>query len=342
MLYRRVVTVAALVACVALVSCEDSTAPKGGKIVRKGTGRAIGITFMTLANPFLQACKTSAAAVVEAKGDELIEVNAQRKSSLQLAGVENLIQAGVACILLNPVNSEAAEKAVVKANEAKIPVVTFDVNASGGDIACFVESNNYLAGQLCGDYVGQRLKGKGKIAIINHPEVASVKQRVAGFTDRLKKAYPGIEVVADQAAKGKRETAMAVTENILRAHGDELDAIFGINDPSALGAAQAVKAAKNIKIFIVGIDGAPDAIEEIRKNGPLALSVAQFPQQIGRVAAEMGYKVIAGETVPKHVKIPVMPVTRDNLDTYPGWEGEVPKAIEIPWKSDLKIAEETE
>ena len=332
---RGLVAMALAAACV-VVGCAESETPEA----KAARGRTIGMTFMSLSNPFFQACRRSAKAVVDARGDKLMVVNAERKSSVQLSGVENFVQAGVACILLNPVNSDAAGKAVEKANAAGIPVVTFDVTASGGKIACFVESNNYLAGQLCADYIGWRLKGKGNVVIINHPEVTSVKQRVAGFKEHLAKTFPGVKIIGDQAAKGTKEKSLEVTENLLRAHAD-IDAIFGINDPSALGAAQAVKAAKNIRIFVVGIDGAPDAVAELRKAGPLAMTVAQFPQEIGRVAAEMAYKILDGEPAPEHVRIPVMPVTAGNLDVYPTWEGKMLDKVEVPWKSDIQIGQET-
>jgi len=341
---KQTITAVLLACCLALVGCgEQSKDTTGGDAKGKGkAGRTIGITFMSLSNPFFQACKRSAGAVIEAHGDEMMIVNAENKSSVQLSGVENLIQAGVACILLNPVNSDAAASTVAQANAAKIPVVTFDVTVSKGKVESFVESNNYLAGQFCADYIGTRLKGKGRIVVIDHPEVTSVKQRTAGFHDHLAKHFPNIEIVDTQLGKGRKEVALAVTENLLRAHTD-IDAIFAINDPSALGAAQAVKAAKNTRIFIVGIDGAPDAIAELKKaDSPFAMSVAQFPQEIGRVAAEMAYKVLAGETPPEHVSVVVMPVTRDNLDIYPGWEGEMPKAFDIPWKSHIKLGAKPE
>jgi len=333
----RALAAAVLAASLALCGCGEKGGDGKGRA--SGKGRTIGITFMSLSNPFFQACKRSAAAVVAAKGDSLMEINAEHDAATLLNGVETLLNARVACILLNPVNSDAASSAVLKANAAKVPVVTFDVTATKGEVASFVESNNGMAGKLCADYIGWRLKGKGKIVILDHPEPSSGRQRTAGFKEHLAAAFPNVEIVDTQVSQGRKEVALSVTENLLRAHPD-LDAIFAINDPSGLGAAQAVKAAQNTHIFVTGIDGAPDAIAELKKDGPFAMTVAQFPQEIGRVAAETAYAVLAGQTPPKHMVVPVMPVTKDNLAEYAGWEGDVPKTFTIPWKSDIKIGGE--
>lgn len=308
-------------------------------------GRTIGFTVMRLSNPFFGACQAGAEAVVRQHGDTLLVVDADGSTAKQMSAMEDLIQRRVACILLNPVNSDAASAAVRKANAAGIPVVTFDVDATKGDVECFVESNNVLAGELCADYVGWRLKRKGieagKVVIVDHPGVTSVRQRVDGFKKRLAEEYPRVKVVKTLVGQGALKPSMDVTENILG--GDvKFDAIFGINDPTGLGATKALKAHKVKGVFVVAIDGAPQAIAELKGGGPFEMTVAQFPKEIARVAAQMAYKVIRGEPVAKHVKIPVMAITRDNLQAYHGWEGDLPAQVTIPWPSDLRITRESE
>ncbi|MFW6162716.1 MAG: substrate-binding domain-containing protein [Planctomycetota bacterium] len=304
--------------------------------------RTIGFTVMDLSNPFFVACEEGARAVVEGRGDALQVRNGDSSASTQLRSIEDFIQRRVACILLNPVNSDAAGAAVKKANAADIPVVTFDVNASSGDVACFVESNNVLAGRLCADYIGWRLQGKGRVVVIDHPGVTSVIQRTDGFKARLAEKYPDVEIVKTLVGEGKRGPSMKVTEHILG--GDvEFDAIFAINDPTGLGATKALKDAGESDIFVAAIDGAPDAVAELESgDSPFAMSVAQFPNEIARTAAEMGYKLLDGETVPEHIKVPVMPVTRDNLEQYPGWSGTLPAQVEVPWETDLTVTRESE
>ena len=96
----------------------------------------------------------------------------------------------------------------------------------------------------------------------------------------------------------------------------DLDAVFPINDPSALGAISAIESAGKLgKVTVVTVDGSREAVAAI-KAGKLHSSSAQFPKQIGRVAAETIYDHLAGKTVPKDIKIPVKLVTKENADEF--------------------------
>jgi ribose transport system substrate-binding protein len=63
------------------------------------------------------------------------------------------------------------------------------------------------------------------------------------------------------------------------------------------------------------VDGSREAIAAI-KAGKLHSSSAQFPKQIGKVAAETMYDHLAGKPVPKDIKIPVKLVTKENADEF--------------------------
>lgn len=342
---RRALSAALLAGCLAAVGCGDGGgAGKGGdgKGEASRKSRRIGIAFASLSDPFSQAFRKGAEAVIKSHGDEAVVVDAKHEAPEQLKGVQKLVQAGVACILLEPVAADAAAAAVAKANAAKIPVLTFGVAAAEGKVASFIDSSHALAGELCADYIGWRLKARGRIVVLDHPGDASATPRIAGFRDRLATAFPNIEVAHTQAGQGRKDAAKAAVEKILQADPD-VDAIFAINDASALGAAQALKAAKNAKAFVVGIGGTPEAIAELKEEAsPFAMTVAQFPQQAGRVAAEVVYKLLAGEKVGERIRTPVMAVTKDNVGQHPGWEGSAPAAIEIPWPTDIRVAEDAE
>jgi ribose transport system substrate-binding protein len=96
----------------------------------------------------------------------------------------------------------------------------------------------------------------------------------------------------------------------------DLDAVFPINDPSALGAYSAIEAAgKQGQVTIVTVDGSREAAAAI-KEGKIYSSSAQFPKEIGRVAAEKAYEHFAGKKVEKDIRIPVKLVTKENADEF--------------------------
>ena len=113
---------------------------------------------------------------------------------------------------------------------------------------------------------------------------------------------------------------MNVTSDLLTAH-PKVDAIFAINDPSALGAALAVQQARRSGIIIASVDGAPDAGKALKDpKSPFAATAAQDPFTMAAKAVEIGYGLLQGKKPDQDLTlIPVTLVTRDNLATYQGW-----------------------
>ena len=278
----------------------------------------IGMTLMTYNNPFFAVLKGAARKTAEAKGFQFRENDAQFDANKQAAAIEDFLAQGVSAILLNPVDSAAIVKSVEKANQKGVPVITIDVNADGGKLASFVASDNTKLGVLTGEYIAKRLNGKGSVALLTHPTVTSGRNREQGLKSVLAK-YPEIKLVAEQATRGERLTSVNVTENILTAN-PKLDCIWAINDPTALGAIQAVKQAKrDAQLFVVGIDGSPEAVEAIEEGGVFAASAAQYPQRMASAAVEQAIRALHGEKLDAFYSIDGSLVTKDNVASFPGW-----------------------
>jgi ribose transport system substrate-binding protein len=229
--------------------------------------------------------------------------------------LENFITQKVDGVIMVPIDSDASLPSAQAVIDKGIPVVTADISIKGSkDIKSHVASDNKFGGQLAAEYVGKILQGKGKVAVINNPTITSVIERSDGFIETIKAKYPNIEIVAEQNGESKREKALSLTENFLQAHPD-LDAIFSVNDMMALGALQAVKAAKKDNVTIVGFDATDEALKAI-KDGDHMASVAQKPIEIGKAAMEALLKSIRGEQVETNIPVPVEIVTADNVDQF--------------------------
>jgi len=282
---------------VAVSSCaRQKTAP--------AQQRLVGVTLLTRSHEFYQDLESAMRQTADGLGIQLMVQSADFKVDVQTSQVEDFINSGVNAIVICPADSNAIAGAVKRANAAGIPVFTADIAAKGGNVVCHVASDNVQGGRVIGDYLVKLLKGKGKVAIINHPVTTSVQDRVRGFRQALAKA-PGIKIVADQSAEGQRAKAVEVAETILEAHPD-LDAFFGINDDSALGALQAVRqAGRANRVVIVGYDGTAEACKEILAGSPLKADAVQYPHKIGQVTIETIDKYLRGEKVPKAIPIEV-------------------------------------
>jgi ribose transport system substrate-binding protein len=107
---------------------------------------------------------------------------------------------------------------------------------------------------------------------------------------------------------------MAATEDVLQGYPD-LDAIFGINDDSALGALAAVEAAgKQDRILIVGYDAVPEARQAILKGTALKADVVQHPEKIGRQTIDTVAKHLKGEQVEPWIPVEVGIVDKASLE----------------------------
>lgn len=258
----------------------------------------IGVTLLTRTHPFYQDLEAGLQAEAAKHGYELLVQAGEFDVARQKDQIENFLVRKVDAIVLSPCDSRSIGTSVQAANAAGIPVFTADIAvlADQAEVVCHVASDNVAGGRLAAQALAEALGGQGEVAIIDHPEVESVIQRVAGFEEELAK-HEGLSIVAKLPGRGTKDMAFRTAEDILQAHPG-LDAIFGINDDSALGALAAVeKAGKLGQITIVGFDAVPEARAAI-DAGKLHADVVQQPGEIGRATIAAVARYLAGEQVP--------------------------------------------
>jgi ribose transport system substrate-binding protein len=282
---------------------------------------AVAVTVGDLGNPFFVQIAHGAQAEAK-KYNPSVKFTAESSNydvNNQTNQMDNFISSGVDLILLNAADSKGIAPAVLRAKGAGITVVAVDVAAEGG-VDATVTSNNKQAGELDGKYVADRLKGKGQVVIVNGPPVSAVTDRVAGFLEVIKK-YPDIKILSqDQNAGGSRDGGLRVMTDLLTAF-PKIDAVFAINDPTAIGCDLAAKQAQRKDFFIVGVDGAPDVVPSLKDPSSLiAASAAQDPYTMSGKAVEIGYDIINGKKPEQALTlIPVDLITKENVDKYKGW-----------------------
>jgi ribose transport system substrate-binding protein len=282
---------------------------------------AVAVTVGDLGNPFFVQIAHGAQDAAK-KINPSVKFSAESSNydvNNQTNQMDNFISSGVNLILLNAADSKGIAPAVMRAKAAGITVVAVDVAAEGG-VDATVTSNNKQAGELDGKYVADRLKGKGQVVIVNGPPVSAVTDRVAGFLEVIKK-YPDIKIVSqDQNAGGSRDGGLRVMTDLLTAF-PKIDAVFAINDPTAIGCDLAAKQAQRKDFFIVGVDGAPDVVPSLKdKDSLIAASAAQDPYTMAGKAVDIGYDIMNGKKPAQELTlIPVDLITKENVDQYKGW-----------------------
>jgi ribose transport system permease protein len=276
----------------------------------------IGLSLSTLNNPFFVQIKAGAQAEAKKLGVDLTVTDAQNDASQQANQLQNFTSAGLGSIIVNPVDSDAAGPAVRGADKAGIPVIGVDRAVNNAKTAALVASDNIEGGRLAAKALAEKLGGKGKIVILQgQPGTSASRERGAGFAEGLK-AYPGIQVLAQQPADFDRTKGLDVMTNLLQAHPD-VQGVFAENDEMALGAIKALGSKAGTSVQVVGFDGEPDGLAAV-KAGTLYASVAQQPTQLGRIAVDNALRALQGKQVDTTVKVPVKVVTKQNVAGFSG------------------------
>ena len=256
--------------------------------------------------------------VVEANGDELISLDPQNSNEKQISQIEDLISRGVVAMFVNPVDRDGIIPALDKLQEAGIPMFGFDTEvAEMSYLVSYAGSDNYNAGYVCGVDLCEKLPEGGPIIVLDSPTMQSVVDRTDGFLAAIE--GKGFEVVSQIDCMGNQEQGNLNGTDALTAHPDAV-AIFGGNDPTALGAYAAAEAAGS-SALIYGVDGSPD-IKALIAEGKVTGTGAQSPLSISKTIAEVYYKWVAGEEVEARYPINTFMINADNVAEFgtDGWQ----------------------
>jgi len=280
----------------------------------------VGISVGLLGNPFFFATIKGiedAAKKINPKF-EVTSVSADYDLNKQVSQVDSFIAAGVDVIMLNAVDAKAIAPAVKKAQAAGIIVAAFDVSAPGADVT--VMTNNVKAGEEACQYLVDHTGGKGDYVILNGPASSSILERVKGCKNVLSQ-HADIKILSDdQNAEGSRDGGLKVFQSLLTRF-DKIDAVFAINDPTAIGAQLAAKQLNRSEFIFTAVDGAPDIEKELSSGtSMIKASASQDPYVMAGQSLTMAAELLAGKK-PAEPTVLLDPklITAENLKDYKGW-----------------------
>jgi len=291
--------------------CGKSDSPAAGD---GSSGRLFGVTFQTMNNPFFVELNEGIKQVVEGHGDRLITLDAQWNSLKQKNDISDLLLKGASGVFVNPVNWEGIKGSLLQAKEKGIPCVVVDAPVKDEDLVlCQVASDNVEAGRLAARALA-KVKPDAKVVILHLSVNKACIDRVAGFKEEAAK-YPQMKILDIGEGKGTTEASRPVMRDLVGRFPD-LTAAFPINDPSALGVISALESAGRLKdVTVVTVDGSAEGVAAI-KAGRLHSTSAQFPREMGRIAAEKVYEHLEGKHVDKNIRVKVELITAENADAF--------------------------
>lgn len=301
-----------LVLVMALAFCGGCKEQGKSGAAKDGSGKSFGISVMNLNNTFFADLVDGIEENLN-DSDELIVMDGQMDINKQVNDIEDLIQQKVDTIFVVAIDWKGIKPALESAERAGIPVIAVDAPVYDTDlVVSTVASDNVLAGKQCAKAIAEKLGEKGNVALVTYSLSKSARDRSDGFLEEIKN-YKDIKIVAQQDPAGTIEDALPLMESILQSN-PEVEAVFAINDPAAIGCIAAIESAGKLDdIIVVGVDGSKEG-KELIESGKLYGTAEQFPGEVGKTAVEVAYKHLKGEEVEKDTKVPVKFITKEDLD----------------------------
>lgn len=239
--------------------------------------------------------------------------------SQQTPYVAAMVSRHVNAILIAPTDVKQLIPPIRNAVNAGIPVITVDTTIADQNLLkSAITSNNFQGGEAAASMMAQQIGYKGEVAIINTlPGISTTDARQAGFIAQMHK-YPHIKIVAQEYDNDSQTTADTQTQHILLRY-PALKGIFGTNLYSAVGAAAGVQQAGKLgQVKVFGYDAEPLEVQDLER-GLLSAIVAQKPYDEGYLGVEYAVDVLEGKSVPKHVYLSNVVITKQNLKTTAQW-----------------------
>lgn len=294
-----------------LAGCNQADdAPGPGKASAPRAKKIIGVSLLTLDNPFFKVIGDNVTSAGKEHGYEVIVVSGDKDVAKQGNQIKDFIVQGVSAIVLSPCDSKSIVPIIQEANAAGIPVFTVDIpcHEPGVKIVTQIATDNFGGGREAAAAMIEALgEAGGPIAVLHFKQAESCQLRVKGFKEAIDahnaSGKAKIEIVSELEAGGAKDQGYKATEDALQANPN-IRGIFAINDPSALGARAALeKAGKTQQVQIVGFDGQPEGKQAI-KDGKIYADPIQFPDKMGVQIVEAIIRHSKGETLPPQMLIP--------------------------------------
>ncbi|WP_460445817.1 substrate-binding domain-containing protein [Angustibacter aerolatus] len=319
---RAVAVAAACLAVSATAACNRGGDDAGAS--SSGGEKTVGVSLITKdsTNPFFVAMQKGAKADAGKNGVKLTVASGKQEGDDQgqITAIEDSIARGDKGILITPM-STGVNAAMKKARDAGLFVIALDTPPDPADtVDITFATDNREAGKLDGQWAASTLDGKkAVIALLDlfDDKIVSVDyNRDQGFLEGMgidvadpKKngdeaksgKYTGgkggdYTIVCNEAGQGAEDGGRSAMEKCL-AKNPDINLVYTINEPTAVGANAALKAAGK-QALIVSVDGGCAGVSSV-KSGVIGATAQQYPLKMATLGMEAIAKIARGGEKPK-------------------------------------------
>jgi ribose transport system substrate-binding protein len=289
-----------------MIAASNAAAPSAAETIATFTRNP--------SNAVLRSVRVGGEIVAAALGTQVVHFIPRSEAPPDQIGlIDEIIRNKPDAIVVAPFDVKAMVASVDRLNAAGIAVVNVNERLSGGTVVSYVGTDDYELARVTARYLLNAIGGKGNVVILEGPDNRSTSMpRVRGFKDALKE-FAGVKLVDSKSANYARASAVEVMKGLLRAHS-QIDGVLAANDPMAIGAVDALKAA-NRKAQVVGINASAEIIDLIKSGDVLGSGdVNGFAQ--GCLGVEIAVRSLRKEPVPPEVMLRPLVVDKSNYQPY--------------------------
>lgn len=284
----------AAVCCASMIGCLAATPVLADETVKADGDYKIAVITMDSVDQHWVSLKEGAEE--EAKADDVtVDFMAPdvKDDAKQIECINNAVAGGYDALMVAANSEDAVSGALQEAIDAGMKLVYVDSPANVEAEATF-STDNKAAGKTAGEEMIKALEDKGvkdgSIGIVNiNNSTNTAIQREAGFRE----AFEGTdyELLETQFCEGDAAKAQTIAENYIT---EGVVGIYGTNEGASTGVGNAIKASGSDEIIGVGFDKS-DTLKGLIEDGYLVCTMAQNPDQMGKLGVQACIKALNGE-----------------------------------------------
>jgi ribose transport system substrate-binding protein len=266
-------------------------------------------------NPIVRGVRVGSEAMAGKLGDQSMHFVPRTENSVpeQIGLADEVLRNKPDALVFSPSDPKALLPTVEKFNAAGIAVVNVIDRLEGGQVVAYVGNDDYDLAVVTARYLLKAMGGKGNVVMLEGPPtLPTAVARSRGFNDALKE-FPDIKLLAAKSANYARPVAQQTMRDFLRAY-PQIDGVLAANDPMAIGANEALKAASK-KALVVGINASAEVLEFIKSGEILATGDYNGYVQ-GCLGAEIAFRHLHKQEVPKQVILKSVVIDKTNYQPY--------------------------
>lgn len=286
--------------CASMIGCLAATPVLADETVKADGDYKIAVITMDSVDQHWVSLKEGAEE--EAKADDVtVDFMAPdvKDDAKQIECINNAVAGGYDALMVAANSEDAVSGALQEAIDAGMKLVYVDSPANVEAEATF-STDNKAAGKTAGEEMIKALEDKGvkdgSIGIVNiNNSTNTAIQREAGFRE----AFEGTdyELLETQFCEGDAAKAQTIAENYIT---EGVVGIYGTNEGASTGVGNAIKASGSDEIIGVGFDKS-DTLKGLIEDGYLVCTMAQNPDQMGKLGVQACIKALNGEDLGREV-----------------------------------------